>query len=152
MGTARVSTAVVLAVDYSALYSFLNLMEGGKTSGNYIHRSCELIEKNNQLETIFFFISVILSSSKYFPYLSTQDAVDHDDDETLQRVKDGKEDLEEGRAAVGDGQDGRHPGEGQEGQNHAGAPQRCSADRKKQITIRHPAMDFYFSASRAPVV
>lgn len=30
MGTARVSIAVVLAVDHSALYSFLNLMGGGK--------------------------------------------------------------------------------------------------------------------------
>ena len=50
----------------------------------------------------------------------------HDDDETLQRVEDGEEDLEEGGAAVGDGQDGGHPGEGQEGQNHARAPQRCS--------------------------
>lgn len=60
-------------------------------------------------------------------YLSTQDAVNHDNNETLQRVEDGKENLEEGGAAVGDGQDGRHPGEGQQRQNHAGAPQRCSA-------------------------
>lgn len=28
--TARVSISVILAVDYSALYSFLNLMEEGK--------------------------------------------------------------------------------------------------------------------------
>ncbi len=53
--------------------------------------------------------------------------MNHDDDEALQRVEDGEEDLEEGGAAVGDGQDGRHPGEGQEGQNHAGAPQRRPA-------------------------
>lgn len=59
----------------------------------------------------------------FSPYLSTKDAVDHDNDETLQRVEDGEEDLEEGGAAVSDGQDGRHPGEGQEGQNHTGAPQ-----------------------------
>ena len=49
--------------------------------------------------------------------------MNHDDDETLQRVEHGEEDLEEGRAAVGDGEDGGHPGEGQERQNHAGAPQ-----------------------------
>lgn len=34
----------------------------------------------------------------------------HDDDETLQRVEDGEKDLEEGGAAVGDGQNGGHPG------------------------------------------
>lgn len=52
----------------------------------------------------------------FFPlYLSAKDAVNHDDDETLQRVEDGEEDLEKGGAAVGDGQDGRHPGEGQQG-------------------------------------
>lgn len=49
--------------------------------------------------------------------------MNHDNDETLQRVEDSEEDLEEGRATVGDGQDSRHPGEGQEGQNNAGAPQ-----------------------------
>lgn len=32
VGTARVSVAVVLAVDHSALDSFLNLMHGGETS------------------------------------------------------------------------------------------------------------------------
>lgn len=58
-------------------------------------------------------------------YLSTQDAVDHDNDEALQRVEDGEEDLEEGRAAVCDGQDSGHPGEGQERQNDTGTPQRC---------------------------
>lgn len=47
----------------------------------------------------------------------------HDDDETLQRVKDCEEDLEEGGAAVSDGEDGRHPGESQEGQHHTGTPQ-----------------------------
>lgn len=56
-------------------------------------------------------------------YLSAKDAVNHDDDETFQRVENGEEDLEEGGAAVGDGQDGRHPGEGQQGQNHTGAPE-----------------------------
>ena len=47
----------------------------------------------------------------------------HDDDKALQRVEDSEEDLEERGAPVGDGQDGRHPGEGQQGQNHTGAPQ-----------------------------
>lgn len=32
VGTARVSVAVILAVDHSALDSFLNLMQGGETS------------------------------------------------------------------------------------------------------------------------
>lgn len=59
----------------------------------------------------------------FFPYLSAKDAVNHDDDETFQRVEDGEQDLEEGGAAVSDGQDGRHPGEGQQGQNHTGAPE-----------------------------
>lgn len=49
--------------------------------------------------------------------------MNHDNDETLQRVEDSKEDLEKGRAAVCDGQDSRHPGEGQERQNHTRAPQ-----------------------------
>lgn len=56
--------------------------------------------------------------------------MNHDNDETLQRVEDSEEDLEEGGAAVGDGQHSGHPGEGQEGQNHAGAPQRCPAGRE----------------------
>lgn len=58
-------------------------------------------------------------------YLSAKDAMNHDDDETFQRVEDGKQDLEEGGAAVRDGQDSRHPGEGQQGQNHTGAPEWC---------------------------
>lgn len=53
--------------------------------------------------------------------------MNHDNDETLQRVEDSEEDLEEGGATVCDGQDSRHPGEGQERQNHAGAPQRRPA-------------------------
>lgn len=56
-------------------------------------------------------------------YLSAQDAVHHDNDEAFQGIEDSKEDLEECGAPVGDGEDGRHPCEGQEGQNHAGAPQ-----------------------------
>lgn len=37
VGTARVSVAVVLAVDHSALYSFLDLIgRGGKDSGECI--------------------------------------------------------------------------------------------------------------------
>lgn len=61
------------------------------------------------------------------PHLSAKDAVNHDNDETLQGVEDSEEDLEECGATVGDGQDSRHPGEGQEGQNHAGAPKWCPA-------------------------
>lgn len=57
-------------------------------------------------------------------YLSAQDAMHHDDDEAFQRIKHSEQDLEEGGASVGDGQDSRHPGEGQERQNHTGAPQR----------------------------
>ena len=56
-------------------------------------------------------------------YLSAQDAVHHHYDEAFQRIKDSEEDLEECGAPVGDGQDGWHPGEGQEGQDHTGAPQ-----------------------------
>lgn len=56
-------------------------------------------------------------------YLSAQDAVHHDNNKAFQRIKDSKEDLEEGGASVGNGEDSRHPCEGQEGQNHTGAPQ-----------------------------
>lgn len=57
-------------------------------------------------------------------YLSAQDAVHHDDDKTLQRVKDGEEDLKEDGALVCHGEHGRHPGESQQRQDHAGAPER----------------------------
>lgn len=63
-------------------------------------------------------------------YLSAQDAVHHDNDEALQWIKDSKEDLEECRAPVGDGEDGWHPSEGQEGQNYTGAPQWRPAGRE----------------------
>lgn len=47
----------------------------------------------------------------------------HDDDEALQRIKDSEENLKEDGALVCHGEHGRHPGEGQQGQDHAGAPQ-----------------------------
>lgn len=55
----------------------------------------------------------------------------HDYDEALQGIKDGKENLEECRAAVSDGEDRRHPREGQEGQDHTRAPQRRPAGRER---------------------
>lgn len=57
--------------------------------------------------------------------LSAQDAVHHDDDKTLQRVKDGEEDLKEDGALVCHGEHRRHPGESQQRQDHTGAPQGC---------------------------
>lgn len=47
-------------------------------------------------------------------HLSSQDAMDHDNDKTLQGVKDRKEDLEEGWTAVRDSQHRWHPGQGQQ--------------------------------------
>lgn len=67
-----------------------------------------------------------------FDYLSAQDAVNHHNDKTFQGVENGKKDLEKGRAAVGDGQDSWHPGEGQERQDHTGAPQWCPEGVKKR--------------------
>lgn len=84
-----------------------------------------LIKKQpNQTNSLLSFLPCLID---LFSYLSAQNAVHHDNDEPLQWVEDGKEDLKEGWAAVCDGQDGRHPGEGQERQNHAGAPQWCPA-------------------------
>lgn len=57
-------------------------------------------------------------------YLSAQDAVHHDDDKTLQRVKDGEENLKKDGALVGHGEHRRHPGESQQRQDHTGAPER----------------------------
>lgn len=111
MRTARVSISIVLAVHYSALHSLLNL-----TDTENLERQPGSGSSNPNPPLNFSFLRSNI-------YLSAQDAVHHDDDETLQRVEDGEENLKEGRAAVCDGQDGRHPGEGQEGQNHAGAPQ-----------------------------
>lgn len=119
-GAARVSVSIILAVDHSALDSFLDLMR----RNNKIKRA----SFKPQLQTTRRLPVQLqrLSSGKVllFPYLSAEDAVNHDDDETFQRVEDGEEDLEEGGAAVRDGQHGRHPGEGQQGQNHTGAPER----------------------------
>lgn len=56
-------------------------------------------------------------------HLSSKNAVDHHNDEALQGVKHCKEDLEEGRTAVGDSQHGRHPGEGQQREDYTGAPE-----------------------------
>lgn len=46
------------------------------------------------------------SGSDHARYLSAQDAVHHDNDEPFQRIKDSKENLEERRAPVSDGEDG----------------------------------------------
>jgi len=59
MGTARISSAVVLAVDYSALYSFLNLMDEGKTSGNCIQITTHVTSSRNYIP--LHFCSFILS-------------------------------------------------------------------------------------------
>lgn len=64
----------------------------------------------------------------------------HDDDKTLQRVKDGEEDLKEDGALVCHGEHRRHPGESQQRQDHTGAPQRRpetggGEDKKKQLTL-----------------
>lgn len=62
--------------------------------------------------------------------------MNHDDDEALQRVENGKEDLEEGRAAVCDGEHGGHPGESQQRQDHTGAPQRCPVGQGEEQGLR----------------
>lgn len=56
-------------------------------------------------------------------HLSAQEAVDGRDDKALSRVEDREQGLEEDGAAVCHGQDGRHPGERQQGQHHTGAPE-----------------------------
>ena len=109
---ARVSVPVILAVDHSALDSFLDLMRGNQKK-NLSSHCREQQEGSHSISAMF----------PPPPYLSAQDAVNHDDDETFQRDEDGKEDLEKGGAAVSDGQHSRHPGEGQQGQNHTGAPE-----------------------------
>lgn len=80
-----------------------------------------------------------LSAGRPPAHLSAQDAVHHDDDEALQRVEDREEDLEEGGAAVGDGEHGRHPGQRQQRQHHAGAPQRGPADGRVRAAAAGPA-------------
>lgn len=116
MGAARVSIAVIFAINDSALYCFLNLMdeENKISSHNPIKRK----------HSFPFRFTLSHPNLNPFLHLSAQDAVDHDDDETFQGVKDGKEDLEEGRAAVSDGEHGGHPGERQERENNAGTPER----------------------------
>lgn len=101
-GTARVSISIILAVNHSALYSFLNLMRGSRRRINRNHNS------STKLKTTVPFISIPVAfcshQAVFFGlYLSAKDAVDHDNDETFQRVEDGEEDLEEGGAAVSDG-------------------------------------------------
>ena len=66
--------------------------------------------------------------------LAAQDAVHHDNDESLQGVEDSEEDLEESGAAVRDGQHRRHPGQRQEREDHAGAPQRRPAGQRVSTT------------------
>lgn len=78
-------------------------------------------------------------------HLPPEDAVDHDDDKSLQGVEDGEEDLEKRRAPVGDGQDCRHPGESQQGQHHAGAPQGCPVKgegKRAQLHLTHSQVGF----------
>lgn len=65
-------------------------------------------------------------------HLSSQNAVNHDNDEALQGVKDCEEDLEESRTAVGDGQHCRHPGEGQQRKDYTGAPEGCPGKEKEK--------------------
>lgn len=72
-------------------------------------------------------LNILYKVSGPVGYLSAQDAVHHDNDKAFQWIKDSKEDLEERRAPISDGEDSRHPCEGQEGQNYTGAPQWCPA-------------------------
>ena len=83
--------------------------------------------------------------------LSAQDAVHHHNDKTLQRVKHSKQDLEEGRAAVGDSQYGRHPRQSQQRQNHARAPQwRPAGWEVKRLLVRtYPFGQRWKQAKRA---
>lgn len=67
-------------------------------------------------------------------HLSAQEAVHSRDDKALRRVEDSKEGLEEDGAAVCHGQDGGHPGERQQGQHHAGAPERGPADEAEGLS------------------
>lgn len=53
------------------------------------------------------------------------------DDKALRRVEDSEEGLEEDGAPVCHGQDGRHPGERQQGQHYAGAPERGPEDSSR---------------------
>lgn len=101
-GTARVSISIILAVNHSALDRFLNLMSGSGKRINQNHNS------STKLKTNIPFISIPVASCSHQTvffglYLSAKNAVDHDNDETFQRVEDGEEDLEEGGAAVSDG-------------------------------------------------
>lgn len=65
-------------------------------------------------------------------HLSAQEAVHCSDDKALRRVEDSEEGLEEDGAAVGHGQDGRHPGERQQGQHHTGAPEGGPEDSSRR--------------------
>ena len=70
-------------------------------------------------------------------HLSAQKAVHSRDDKALRGVEDSKEGLEEDGAAVCHGQDGGHPGERQQGQHHAGAPERGPEDKAEGPSGRH---------------
>lgn len=83
-------------------------------------------------------------------HLSPQDAVHHHNDEALQRVEDGEEDLEEGGPAVGDGEHGGHPGQRQQRQHHAGAPQRGPADAAGIRAAPEPANAPALGRARPP--
>ena len=65
-GTARVSIAIVLAVDYSALYSFLNLMDSGMEKKSQL---VQLYKYDQQEELLFLFVFIPVTLS-HLPVLS----------------------------------------------------------------------------------
>lgn len=105
MRTARVSITIIFAVNYSALHSLLNLMDTQKIGKIVNNIPAHLIKKktNNKINFHFYLYSFSVHLVVLPSYLSAQDAVDHDNNETLQRVENGKEDLEKGGATVSDG-------------------------------------------------
>lgn len=102
----RVAVAIVLTVDYTTFHSLLYLK---------IICTCLSITQSGSQSVWCVFCNgcMCMQNVCIAPHLSTQDAVHHDDDEALERVEDGKEDLEESRAPVCDGQHGRHPSQSQ---------------------------------------
>lgn len=78
-------------------------------------------------------MAAFVASVCFSAYLSSQDAVHHHDDEALERVEDGEEDLEKSRAPVCDGQHGGHPGQSQQGEYNARAPQRRTAGTQHDV-------------------
>lgn len=81
-GTARVSISIILAVDYSALYSLLNLMHGrGENIENIVYVGNLIKKQPNQTNSLLSFLPCLID---LFSYLSAQNAVHHDNDEPLQ--------------------------------------------------------------------